>query len=96
MAPATYDPKKIAMKSKMMSFVAVTTIAFLALALPAVAQDCASQGGIVVHPGQGVQLSQVSYSFQQVLANVGLQPSSTGEVDINVPSADDDHEQWVH
>jgi hypothetical protein len=85
MAPATYDPKKIAMKSKMMSLVAVTIIAFLALALPAIAQDCASQGGIVVHPGQGVQLSQVSYSFQQVLANVGLQPSSTGEVDINVP-----------
>ncbi len=69
----------------MMPLVTVITIAFLALALPGVAQDCASQGGIVVHPGQGVELSQVSYSFQQVLANVGLQPSSTGEIDINVP-----------
>ena len=73
------------MKSRIWSLIASATIALFAFGSIALAQDCASQGGIVVHPGQGVQLSQVSYSFQQVLANVGLQPSSTGEIDINVP-----------
>jgi len=71
------------MKTRIQSFLASTTIALFFLASAAVAQDCASQGGVIVHPGQGVEFSQVSYSFDEVLANVGLQPSSTGEVDVD-------------
>ena len=72
------------MKSRMLSHLAATTIALFLFAATAVAQDCVSQGGIVVHPGQSVKFSQVSYSFQEVLADVGLQPSSTGEIDVDV------------
>ncbi len=67
-----------------LSVIAATAVAFFALTAAAVAQECAAQGGIVVHPDQGVQFLQVSYSFAEVLANVGLKASPTGEVDVDV------------
>ena len=72
------------MKSRIVSLLAAATVALFTFTSTAIAQDCAVQGAIVVHPGQGVEFSQVSYSFEEVLANVGLQPSSTAEVDIDV------------
>jgi len=69
------------MKSRFVSLFAGVVIAVFGFVSVAVAQDCASQGGIVVSPGQGVTFSQVSYSFADAYdAN-----SSTGQVDINVP-----------
>lgn len=72
------------MTSKLRSLIAATAIALLTFGSAAMAQDCASLGGIVVHPGQGVGFSQVSYAFEEVLANVGLQASPTGEIDVDV------------
>ncbi len=69
------------MKSRILSLLASATIALFAIGSAAVAQDCASQGGIVVSPSQGVVFSQVSYSFTD--ANVPNSP--TGQLDINVP-----------
>ncbi len=69
------------MKTKILSLLAATTIALFISAPTAVAQDCASQGGIVVPPGQAVVFSQISYSFEDAIAA----HSSTGQVDVNVP-----------
>jgi hypothetical protein len=72
------------MKSTMSCLIAAAAFAFASFIPAAAAQDCASQGGILVHPGQGVEFSQISYSFDELVANVGLLPSSTAEVDIDV------------
>ena len=72
------------MKNKLMSAFTGMAIAFFATVLPAVAQDCVAQGGIVVHPGQGVEFSQVTYTFEGVVATVGIKPSGTGAVHIDV------------
>ena len=69
------------MKSRIVSLFAGLSLLFVGFVSIAVSQDCVSQGGIVVAPGQGVTFSQVSYSF----ADAREANSSTGQVDINVP-----------
>ena len=69
------------MKSRILSLLIATTITLFVSAASAAAQDCASQGGTVVAPGQGVVFSQLSYSFTDATAA----NSSTGQLDINVP-----------
>ncbi len=69
------------MKSRIVSLFAGLSLLLVGFVSIAVSQDCVSQGGIVVAPGQGVTFAQVSYSF----ADAREANSSTGQVDINVP-----------
>ena len=68
------------MKNRL-SLLAAMILASFIFASTASAQDCASQGGIIVAPDQGVNFSQISYSFEDAVAA----HSSTGQVDVNAP-----------
>ncbi len=70
------------MKGRMLSLTVAAIIALSTFAPVAFGQSCSSDNGMLLSPGQGVSLSQITYSFDGVS---GTEPSATGSVDANVP-----------
>jgi hypothetical protein len=74
--------KEVSMKTKALSLLVSPIIALSIFASAAFGQSCSSDEGMLLGPGQGISLSQITFAFDD---ESNTEPSASGQADVNVP-----------